>query len=373
MNLKLLKLLVATSGAVTFWTNICGISFAETKQFEFNFKKYDFWVEKCKFLKDNQQYHKALNACERAITLKPKKDNTQLWLTRGDVLLQLSQFSEAAISYDWVLKEDKKNVVALAQKCSALLGLGKYEDALKYCNLALEKRNNWENIKQLNNYWGNITLQQVLYVKGSIFRKLKEYDKAIDSFNDALKQNDNFALAYAGKCGIFLDQKDPKKYMEASELCEKAVDLFDNSHTHSTKEPTDKQTNEEINHTKKLPDTTNAIIWYETGRVKQRFNKLQEALNNFNIAIQVNPKHSQALAHKSEILNKMERYQEALDECDRALKGDNQWSDTKGLSYVWYQRSAALLGLKKYNEALASSERRSPLNQNMQKLGIIRL
>ena len=120
--------------------------------------KYDFWLEICHFLNDNQQFGEALIACEQAISLKPKKDNIQLWLARGDSLLQLGQYREAAISYDWVLQEDKKNVPALVQKCSALLGLGKYENALESCDLALEREKNkedWNSIKQVQNYWGN--------------------------------------------------------------------------------------------------------------------------------------------------------------------------------------------------------------------------
>ena len=353
---KIVRLLIVTSGTFTFLANIIsGVSLAEeTKSAEFNFNKYDFWVDKCQLLRKNKQYSEALIACEQAISLKPKKDNIQLWLARGDSLLQLSQYSEAAVSYNWVLKQDKKNVPALVQKCSALSGLGKYKDALQSCNLALESKKDkqdWDNIKQVKNYWGNIPLSKVLYIKGSVLRRQEKYDEAISLFDDALEQDDNFALAYAGKCGVLADQKE---YEQAKKICEKAVKKFNNPPTKD--ESTDEQTNESVKKTINSADARDAIIWYETGRVKQKLNEQTEALNNFNVAIKINPRYSQALARKSEILNKMGRYQEALDNCDRALKGDKQWSDSKGLGYVWYQRSAALLGLRKYNEALVSSE-----------------
>ncbi|MEL6460778.1 MAG: tetratricopeptide repeat protein, partial [Cyanobacteria bacterium J06621_15] len=366
---KIVRLLIVTSGTFTFLANIIsGVSLAEeTKSAEFNFKKYDFWVDKCQLFRKDKQYSEALNACEQAISLKPKKDNIQLWLARGDSLLQLGQYREAAISYDWVLKQDKKNVPALVQKCSALLSLGKHKDALESCDLALgldkyedefqscdlisERRETWDNIKQVKNYWGNITLAKALYNKGSVFRRKEEYEEATKCFDDAIEQDSNFALAYAGKCGVLADQKD---YKEAEKTCKKAIKKFNNPQ--STDESTDEQTDESVKKTINKADASDAIIWYETGRVKQKLNKQAEALNNFNLAIQINPRYSQALARKSDIFNKMERYQEALDNCDRALKGDKQWSDTRGLAYVWYQRSAALLGLQKYNEALASSE-----------------
>jgi len=364
MMKKIVRLLIVTSGTFTFLTNIiAGVSLAEeTKSAEFNFKKYDFWVEKCQLLREDKQYGEALSACEQAISLKPKKDNIQLWLARGDALLQLGQYSEAAISYEWVLKQDKKNVPALVQKCSALLGLGKHKDALESCDLALERKENkenWDNLQQVKNYWGNITLAKALYIKGSVLRRQEKYEEATEYFDNAIKQNDNFAaLAYAGKCGVLADQKE---YKEASELCKAAVEKFENPQVKD--ESTDEQTDESTKNSVNTPDTSDAIIWYETGRVKQKLNEQQEALNNFNIVIQVNPRYSQALARKSEILNQMERYQEALDNCDRALKGDKQWSDTKGLAYVWYQRSAALLGLQKYEEALASSENAIAIDQ----------
>jgi tetratricopeptide (TPR) repeat protein len=356
MMKKIVRLLIVTSGTFTFLTNIIsGVSLAEeTKSAEFNFKKYDFWVDKCQLLREDKQYGEALNACEQAISLKPKKDNIQLWLARGDALLQLGQYSEAAISYDWVLQEDKKNIPALVQKCSALLGLGKHKDALKSCDLALERtenKENWDNLQQVKNYWGDITLAKALYISGSVLRRQEKYEKATTYFDNALQQDNNFALAYAGKCGVLADQKE---YEQAKEICEKAVKKFNNPQTKD--ESTDEQTDESVKKTINSADASDAIIWYETGRVKQKLNEQQEALNNFNIAIQVNPRYSQALARKSEILNKMGRYQEALDNCDRALKGDKQWSDTKGLAYVWYQHSAALLGLQKYEEALVSAE-----------------
>ncbi|MBV6622384.1 MAG: tetratricopeptide repeat protein [Rivularia sp. (in: Bacteria)] len=360
---KIVRLLIATSGTFTFLTNIlCGISLAEDTQSELNFKKYDFWVEKCRFLKDNQQFSEALSACEQAISLKPKKDNIQLWLARGDLLLKLNQYSEAVVSYDWVLQEDKKNVPALAQKCQALLGLGNYEGALESCDLALERRDNWQNLKQVKKYWGNIPLAKVLYIKASVLRRQKNYDEAITLFDDALKQDDNFALAEAGKCGVLADQK---MYNEASQLCQAAVQKFENpqSINEQAQEQADEQKNQNTINTPEETDTSNAIIWYETGRVSQKLGEAQTALNYFNRAIQINPKYSQALARKSEILNQMGRYQEALQECESALKGDNQWSDTKGLAYVWYQRSAALLGLQKYQEALASSEKAIAIDQ----------
>ncbi|MCY7323890.1 MAG: tetratricopeptide repeat protein [Phormidesmis sp. CAN_BIN36] len=48
--------------------------------------------------------------------------------------------------------------------------------------------------------------------------------------------------------------------------------------------------------------------------------------------------------------------QSALTACENALKGDGLWEESNS-AYAWSQRSSALLGLQRYEDAVASAER----------------
>jgi len=87
------------------------------------------------------------------------------------------------------------------------------------------------------------------------------------------------------------------------------------------------------------------------------------SLTSYERAIQLRPNSTIALVNQCAVLNHLHQSQSALTACDNALKGDGLWEESNS-AYAWGQRSSALLGLQRYEDATASAERAIALYPN---------
>ena len=321
----------------------------------FDYENFDFWVEQCQTLDNLQKYTEALVACEKAIALKPKKKNIELWTARSNALLNLGNYSEALTSYKQVLQKEPNHSSALTQQCYALFALGKNQDAILSCEEALK----------VNGHWGNITPATAWYNRGLALKKLARYSEAITSFERATLIKPDYSLAFAQICGVFVNLK---LYQKAIKACDTGIQkngdwgkataalAWKNKAVALTKlgkliEPIYAYTRSlEVN-------SQDAIAWYEQGKLLQKLRQYDRALASYSMAVKLKPKYSQAFARQAEILNKLQNYDSALKMSDMALAGDGIWSQDTTLAYLWYQRSTALVNLKKYEESAADAER----------------
>lgn len=328
---------------------------------KFDYKNFDFWTEQCNLLHESQKYTEALEACQKAIALKPKKQNVSLWTARSNALLKLGKYTEAIISYNQVLKIEPNNSFALTQKCQALLQMGNHENAISECEQAL----------QVNGIWGEITPATAWYNRGLAFRELTRNTEAITSFERAILIKPDYSLAFSQKCAALIDLK---LYEDAIHTCDSAIknngDWGELNPLIAYKYKAQALTklgklSEAINVYQKILEinVNDSIIWYEQGKLQQKLANYNQALASYNMAVQVKPNFSQGLARKAEMLNELKNYQQALESSDKALSGDKIWGDTT-LAYLWIQRSTALVNLKKYEESIADAERAILLKQN---------
>ncbi len=339
-----------------------GVRANETKS-EFDYNNFEFWSEQCRLFDNLQKYTEALEACEKAIALEPKKKNVLLWNTRSNALLKLGKYAEAITSYNQVLQTEPNNSFALTQKCQALSQVGNNEDAILSCEQAL----------RINGNWGNITPAKAWYNRGLALRKSAQNQEAITSFERAILINQDYSLAFAQKCRTLTDLK---LYEDAITTCDNAIENKNNgdwgesnpaiAFIYKAQALTKSgKLSESIEAYKKALEINpnDAIIWYEKGKLQQRLAQYNEALASYSMAVQIKPKFSQALARQAEMLNELKNYQQALESSDKAFAGDGIWSDTT-LAYLWVQRSTALVNLKKYEESIADAQNAIALNQS---------
>jgi Tfp pilus assembly protein PilF len=111
---------------------------------------------------------------------------------------------DGAISrYDRALELDKDNLHALAEKALSLLTLQKYDESIKYSQMAIAA------------HPGDPALNTVYVTYGNAYDGLKKTDKSIEIYDQGIKQFPNYYQLYFNK-GVSLSSV--KKYDEAA-LC----------------------------------------------------------------------------------------------------------------------------------------------------------
>lgn len=291
----------------------------------FNFKNFDFWVNQCLQLSDNQNPTETLTACERAITLQPNRANAQLWLARSQALLQTGKYSEALASYDQVLKVEPKSSFAVFSQCTVLVQLERYDDAIDQCDRALQLDGDWEK-----------TSPALAWVyRGVALRRQGYLETALASFDRALFIQPDAPLAQAEHCLLTLELTPATTSPGNCDRIEKALPRFEQALV-------------------MVPES--ALIWLEQGMALEQLGRYEQALTAYNQAVQLSHNQPLPLARRCGVLNQVEDYKTALESCNQALAGirpNQKWQ----LAYLWTQHSNALLGLGKFDEAIAAADR----------------
>ncbi|MBE9115714.1 tetratricopeptide repeat protein [Lusitaniella coriacea LEGE 07157] len=111
-------------------------------------------------------------------------------------------------------------------------------------------------------------------------------------------------------------------------------------------------------------NANDATVWTNRGRILYAdLGRTEEALESLNRAIAIAPNDSLALYNRCTALAALERYQQAIDSCDRAIAGDGRWGESDP-SRAWVNRGVSLRRLGRHNEAIESYDRAIEINPN---------
>jgi tetratricopeptide (TPR) repeat protein len=98
--------------------------------------------------------------------------------------------------------------------------------------------------------------------------------------------------------------------------------------------------------------------WSEKGRCLNRLERYDEALECLDKAIEIDSNYARAWAYRGDVLDELKRYDEALVSLDKAIELD------ENDKLAWYWRGYVLNNLKHYEEALVSFDRAIELDEN---------
>jgi tetratricopeptide (TPR) repeat protein len=293
----------------------------------FEYPDFDFWSEQCLQLTQNRQYTDALAACEKAIALKPKRDNVDLWAGRSDALFHLARYAESLSSYAHVIQLAPKNSAAIAYQCAALFQLNRYNDAIDSCEQAL----------QIDGNWGQNSPALALFYRGLALRKVGRLETALDSYEQALRLDPEEPSAKAERCSLLLEFRTGGNRTG----CESMKEYY-------AKALTD--------------DPSNVALWIQQGLTLEQMGSNAGALASYTQALHLNQQNVIALSHQCSVLNALEQYQAALESCETAQKLEqpspisSSYPQGVATAFLWSQHSAALVGLGQSEQALASAE-----------------
>ncbi|WP_293349508.1 MULTISPECIES: tetratricopeptide repeat protein [unclassified Microcoleus] len=100
--------------------------------------------------------------------------------------------------------------------------------------------------------------------------------------------------------------------------------------------------------------------WSEKGRCLNRLERYDEALECLDKAIEIDFNYARAWANRGDVLGNLKCYEEALVSLDRAIELDANYQ------WAWGERGQILNNLKRYEEALVSLDRAIELDANYQ-------
>ncbi|WP_209625837.1 tetratricopeptide repeat protein [Methanobacterium petrolearium] len=163
--------------------------------------------------------------------------------------------------------------------------------------------------------------------KGLQLMKIKEYRKAIDSFDKALELEPSNVMILNIK-GISLTEI--RKFSRASKVFDKALKL----------------------------DPENTKVLNNKGNNLTKAFKHQEAIDCYNKALKINPDNSRVLYNKGIAMGMLEKYQNSVECFNRALKLDPENSE------LWHTKGNALLKLGEDQEAQECYDKALDLDPN---------
>lgn len=296
----------------------------------FDNQDHEYWQDLCNILNRAGRIEEAEAACQRVIELTPHKADA--WLIRGNVLFKSGRYAEAIASYDKALKHSSHYSLALTYRCASYSQLGLYQEAIADCDRALEIDKKWQN--------GSPTL--AWYFKGLSFSRIEQWDAALENYEKARSLSFDDDLVNAERCRVLQAMSKQKTGLS---LCaeDRVIVRYERALAKQPNEP---------------------IIWTNKGLYLESLGFGEKADSAYAQALEILPQSSLILAHHCQLLNDLENYAQAFAACDRALKGDRVFGSLE-LANVWSQRSRALVGQEKYQEALDSADRAIALDPNI--------
>jgi tetratricopeptide (TPR) repeat protein len=180
-----------------------------------------------------RNYTKAINHYDQALQID--KESEAAWIGKGIVLEKLRRYQEAVACYDWVLHLNPQNYFAWGRKGLLFFEAGRYEEALNFYNNVIriqpdngEALGNMGNIMRTVGHYDDalqfydralqalsepseptlidpdVNPEDVWYNKGLLlYVNYKNYEKALECFDNALAVNPQFDDAWTEKGTLF--------------------------------------------------------------------------------------------------------------------------------------------------------------------------
>lgn len=223
---------------------------------------------------------KIINDMNAMLDIEPQ--TLEEFIQKGTVQTITEDFDGALESFDKALELDKNNIIALISKANTYEIMGEDEKALDIYDIVMETDTEDPND---------------LISKGFILEKNERFDDALKCYNKALKKDkDNSNILFLkGSCLISLED-----YEQAIENLEKSIETYD------------------LNPHESVFELANA--YHNKGVALHKLNKTKEALEQYTLALGLNPEYSPSYYEIGQIQEERENYKNALDNYNKCLE-----------------------------------------------------
>lgn len=338
-------------GVLGILVGVMGIPPGQARDFE-SLNDVYYWATLCRLQRDAADYDNALTACEQAIALEPNA--ADLWALRSSVLLQIQNYPDAVVSADQALFFDPRYSLASAYLCMGYAGLNQAEAALDACNNAL----------RIDGNWGDASPAVAWLHRGIILSQAGQLEPAAIALERALLEEPEDSLALAYQCRVRVDLGLAQTAIPSCESARSGNGRWGNQSPAMAWADQGRAHVQMLDYAAAMAAYDQALalapddptLWVAQGQILQRIQRPEEALTAFTRATELDPAYSLAHLGRCTTLNRIGQHEAALEACNLAIQGDGRWGDRR-LATALNQRSIALTGLGQYEDALASINR----------------
>ncbi|KAI8342477.1 hypothetical protein BC941DRAFT_412908 [Chlamydoabsidia padenii] len=313
-------------------------------------------------------YKQAVKLYGDAIDASP--DNSTYYANRAAALIMLGNYKDAATDCRKAVDLDPSNIKALLRGAKCHMNLGNVEEAGRLYDKALSlDKNNAQAKREHNNlyYVKNYLAQMQVYMDN------KQWGLARNSLNQALKLVDQDNVPQKWKVWQAECALGEKNYSEASRIVNSLVRMDsqnpdalllrarvfygqgDNAKTaaHCTEAL---RCDPDFAKARTLLKKARAIEnKKEAGNAAFKSNQLQEAYDAYTSALELDPDNSimnaKLYSNRAAVLQKLKKFDEALQDCDKALELDPDFTK------VYSRRAACYMETEQYEEATRDYKR----------------
>ena len=229
------------------------------------------WINQGQYLLSTKQYPEALTAYYRAIVLD--ENNSIAWIGCGMAFKQMVQYDAAIAALDRALKINPNSSMALISRGLIYKEAERYEEALA----------DFENALVADENWGDYNRANAAINLGSVLWRLEKREEAIAAFEQATELNDQYALAWFNLGTAFLQQATGLLQEEGAEAATTHLEQAITAYDQALESPGIWGTN-----------TSPASAWYNRGVALELLEKYEEAMDSYDRALRITPNHTKA-------------------------------------------------------------------------------
>jgi tetratricopeptide (TPR) repeat protein/S1-C subfamily serine protease len=222
----------------------------------------------------NQQKVKSIQTAILSVDVSQSTTTASQWLERGNQLWRLGRYPEAIRAFDAAIKQKPKFIhLAYFGKGLALAWSKKRPEAITALEQAVKS--------QPDSFpaWYGLSIG---------YRESNQLDKALAAINKAIQLQPNNPNVYAQKWAVLISLK---RYREAAAAINKAIEL-----------------------------SPRAAFYLARGFVRYESEDKQGAIDDFNLAIKINPNFAEAYVGRGFVRYESEDKQGAIDDFNLAIK-----------------------------------------------------
>ena len=303
-------------------------------------KKYQKFIKKLDAAFKNGNYQKAINISTKLLKNKDK-DNLAIYSTKSTALAKLKRFSEAIDVIDEALKIYPDDPTLTSSRATFLVSIDE-DEALREFDRVLELIGENDDAVRIN----------TLYNKASVLKNSGIYEESLKSFNQLLEITPDDLEALEEKVDILSKLK---RYTEGIKTCDKILNL-----DHSNMKAIINKSGmlDKIGKTQLAYETleklrkygySENLITLNKGIILMNNGKYDESFNYFTKLLKDDPNDLWALHYMARLYKEKGEYETSLEYHEKIL------TDSEDMAMVlntFFHKALVLNKLERYKEAL---------------------